>query len=845
MPSGLGERRHGRDVGLGGLLVEREREQAAISQALVDARESAGRVVCIEAPGGKGKSRLISIAGDMTREAGFRVLGAHGTELEHEFPFGIVIQLFEPLWLAAEPDARARLSLGAAQSAVELLEGGSPQRRHSPVSEGYPLIHGLFWLTRNLIAPTSADRSARPLAILVDDAHWADSPSLRFLAYLAKRIAELPIVLVLAVRPGDPTGEPVGLSALRDTAGHAVLRPQALSDVGVATIVRSRLPAAEKSFILACARLTSGNPFLLSKLLDQVEQEGRLPDAATALRLSELTPEAVLNSVVARLGAMPSDAVAVARALAILGDGSPVGRVARLAQVSTDRVIAAADALGTAHILRAGSPLSFVHPLIQSAVRASIAPLERARAHRLAATIMLEDRVPDGQVAAQLLYAPAESDVRAAELLRSAAREALVSGAPDTAVRMLERAREEMPETPESAEIIAELAEAEAAAGLPSAVGRLQRALELSTEHESRTRLRLRLVAALLKEGRMSEAAELLRSFPAPLPNRGPLADELDATLMFTARFVPGLRAHANARSQALLARVDESPTAGERRALAEAALNAGLGGAERATVVALVERSWSGGALLDDPHHVSWRLLTGALLFVDELERALELCQAATQRADLPARGLDWTVVSSARAWPLYEQGKIDAALAEAETALAGQPDEWSRQFHLRTAYVALALCLIERGELERAELALSILEHPDLRGSLHLPHLLEARGRLRLAQLRPQEAATDAAQAGQLAEELGTASPGAVPWRTTAALAHLALGARTRARALATEELELAQGIGIARVSIRALRCLALVEHGQAFDTSKATGDSPVHGNAFLLALNLIYQF
>ena len=58
-------------------------------------------------------------------------------------------------------------------------------------------LHGLYWLTANLAAE-------QPLLILVDDAHWADPPSLRWLAYLAQRLDGLPAALIVAARPGEP-----------------------------------------------------------------------------------------------------------------------------------------------------------------------------------------------------------------------------------------------------------------------------------------------------------------------------------------------------------------------------------------------------------------------------------------------------------------------------------------------------------------------------------------------------------------------------------------------------------------------------------------------------------------
>ena len=283
-----------------------------LEQRLAAARDGAGSVIVIEAPAGKGKSRLLTIAGDMARDAGMRVLGAHGSELERDFPFGVAIQLFEPRWIAARPDERASLTQGPARWAAELLSGITADPAELPDDQGYSVIHGLFWLACNLIAPPDVETPAAPLAMLVDDLQWADRPSLRFLAYLADRIAELSLLLVVTIRRGEEATDQRALMALRDAADDALLRPDSLSDEGVAAIVASQLPDADPSFCEACARVTGGNPFLLVELIDQVRADGSRPNAATAKRLAEMAPESVLNAVVARLGAMPDSSQAVA-----------------------------------------------------------------------------------------------------------------------------------------------------------------------------------------------------------------------------------------------------------------------------------------------------------------------------------------------------------------------------------------------------------------------------------------------------------------------------------------------------------------------------------------------------
>ena len=105
-----------------------------LEHRLAAACEGEGSVVVIEAPAGKGKSRLLTIAGDMAREAGMRVLGAHGSELERDFPFGVAIQLFEPRWIAADPDERARLLRDRLGGRPSCCRGSRPIRANCPTT---------------------------------------------------------------------------------------------------------------------------------------------------------------------------------------------------------------------------------------------------------------------------------------------------------------------------------------------------------------------------------------------------------------------------------------------------------------------------------------------------------------------------------------------------------------------------------------------------------------------------------------------------------------------------------------------------------------------------------------
>ncbi len=126
-----------------------------------------------------------------------RVLWARGTELERDFSFGVVRQLFEPVLVEAAEHERANVLQAEAGAAADLLGlRGTPAVDSSPsssVDPSFAILHGLYWLCANLAA-------ARPLCVVVDDAHWADASSLRFLAFLLTRLKELDIALVVATR---------------------------------------------------------------------------------------------------------------------------------------------------------------------------------------------------------------------------------------------------------------------------------------------------------------------------------------------------------------------------------------------------------------------------------------------------------------------------------------------------------------------------------------------------------------------------------------------------------------------------------------------------------------------
>ena len=179
-------------------LLDRDAELGELGRLLAAARAGSGRVIVVAGPAGIGKSTLLAAAGATARTDGAVVLRARCSPLEQHAAWGMARQLFDPL--RARPDWDG-LTAGAAGLAGRVLapEAGEPANAGDAM---HAAVRGLVWLASNL-----GERG--PAVFAVDDVHWADAPSLRWLALLARSLDELPIGVLCAVRSGEPPRRPI------------------------------------------------------------------------------------------------------------------------------------------------------------------------------------------------------------------------------------------------------------------------------------------------------------------------------------------------------------------------------------------------------------------------------------------------------------------------------------------------------------------------------------------------------------------------------------------------------------------------------------------------------------
>src|SRR4051794_2583739 len=364
-------------------LLEREAEVAALKAAVEAAAAGAGRVVAIEGRAGMGKTRLVAEVRSRAAEAGFEGLVARSADLGQEFAFGGVRPLFEPLLASLQPDEREEVLSGTAGLA-ERLFGDEELTGAAGGDISFAVLHGLYWLAANLAA-------RRPTAIVIDDLHWTDAPTLRWLSFLGRRLEGLPLLLVLGLRPPEVAVETELLTELISDPSVLVIRPTALSVPAVQAMVEQeygREPQPE--FAAACHAATGGNPRFLRAPAAAPPGEGVEPLAQNARRAREIGPEPVTRAVALRLSRLPEEARRFATAAAVLGDNSELQTVAILAEIDDHHLASlAATWLDRADLLRMTTPtVEFVHPVVRAAVYESIEPTQRLLAHRRAAELL-------------------------------------------------------------------------------------------------------------------------------------------------------------------------------------------------------------------------------------------------------------------------------------------------------------------------------------------------------------------------------------------------------------------------------------------------------------------------
>lgn len=780
-------------------LLEREGESIVLEEVLKEAVQGSGGLVLFEGSAGVGKTRLLGEVRAAALEAGARVLSARGLDLEQEFPFGVVRQLFEPLLARADAVAQEKLWAGPAEQAKEALARVGPGA--GPTGD-FAVLHGLLWLTMNACQD-------RPLVLLVDDLHWCDQPSLRYLAHLLPSIEDLGVLVTATVRTGEPGADGPLVQQITTDRMARVMQLRPLSRQATGVLLGQALPGpVDVSFAAACHRVTGGNPLLLSELAHTIVTEGITADASQADRLLDLGPRAVARLVTLRMQHLSAPATALAQAVAVLGDHVDLATAAALAGQAPVAALEALAQLEQLEILRtegpAASRLGFVHPLVRAAVYDSLGLAERAVTHRQAARLLTDADIEPERAAAHLLRVPASGDHEVVTLLRAAAATAANRGAPDSAHAYLVRCLEELPVGAERLEVLTEAGRVAALTDAATAADHFRQAYAVE-DHDTlrRAQTAVHYASTLLYSGQIDECEQVLLDSIALLPDEEQnLRRQLQAWLVIIVVNLPG---HDDTRRYvAGLYDLPFHDSPGGRMldcALAFQQSTAGV-----ADAVTRAKRGLEGGPTFEIAANFT-NCAWWALIHADA-EGIVEMISAESdqihRRGDTAAQG----GVHMMRGIAWLSRGQLTDAVADLQESF-----RLLKIVGLKVAtgvvVPSLAECLMEQGHLDEAA---QLLDEFATAAQI-TPYLLAARAQLLFRQGEHEHALETALTCRDQATQINLNNPSGISWRTWAALALHHLDRTPEARVIAAENLHLARQWGASRALGGSLRLSGLL--------------------------------
>ena len=792
-------------------LLERELELQALEQAVARACAGNGGATVIEGHAGIGKTSLLEHARRCGASRGMRVVSATGAELERTFPYGIVRQFFESFLFTVEAQERTKWLRGTAKLAGTMFR---EEREPSPrPAEEFALLHSLYWMCVNI-----ADE--RPLLMLLDDAQWADVPSLRYAEFTCRRIEQLPFLFVVATRLPDEQA-PAPLLSLLTQPSAALVRPSPLSLNAVNELIRARLDRdCDSSFTQACHDVTGGNPFLLGELLREALKEQLPATPEGAARVRAIGPRGIAHVMLLRLRHLPEAARHLATALSVVPDGLSVHELAELAHLDERVAARAAAGLASAEIVDLQHGVRFTHPVIRTTVYEDMSVIERQRIHLRAARMHADRGRPAADAAVHLMEVEPRGDSWVTRCLREAGRAAVQARDFDGAARLLSRAVREGSED-DRAELLAELGAAEARAGRPDGIAHLQEAVAATDHPARRAELSIQLATALKFSLKIDEAADVLLDAVHRLDQpSSELGRRLHAEALGTRFIGPSVGTRITDELGRLAPPVGAPVDLLDILLLSAAAFDAATHLRPAREVVALGRRALSGGGGDDEAgRRQPLAMAASALIWAEDFNLVHERCTRALAAAQSISSAMAVGANSTMRAICNYRAGRLLEAESDAAAALELAAEARGLRTILPAAAAYAVLSGIERGrELEELDL---IAFGPAVQGAAHtLPftQLSRARGELCLCRGQWEQALAHFADCDRSDPSFGGTNPAIVPWREGAALAHLRLGDRESARTLASEAVERASQFGAPRALGFALRAAALVEQGAA---------------------------
>ncbi|HEX4705737.1 MAG TPA: AAA family ATPase [Pseudonocardiaceae bacterium] len=732
-------------------LIERDEQLKLVEQAVTDTMAGRSALVTVSGRPGTGRSALLAVTAGIAEQAGLRVVAAQCSPNDRGVRNGIMTQL-----LAAGP-----------------VPAGHPLRRDPALLDDRNGFAGM-------VARPGRAADRRPVAVVVDDAQWADQESARWLWALPRRAKDIPVLVVAAFNSASP--------GRTDGTEQTELRLAPLSPDGIRRLLEQiRGEPADEVFTQVAAQLTAGNPAVLRRALDRFAA-GTLPTTEFVPVFARDVAQVRHDQVARILDGLPDESLPLLRAVAACGTDLEFPLVCALAGLRVPEQTAMTALLRTGLVPDERS--RSLDPDVAEQVLAAMDTGARRNLYARAATLGRAAAVADEALGQLLLHAEPINQDWAVTVLHASARVALSAGRHGLAAELLGRALLEPCTATARAELLVELSAAEAWLSPESADRRLRQILLETTGPDAAPQ---RLVAAdlLLCRGDRSFAQRAITSVHA----RGDIGDAERASML-------GLYwlADHHQHSQPELAIPGPPPLADRPtdpvQACVVAANNSarGIRIAESRELARAALACWAGPERLFAPRAAAARVLS----LTDDLDEAVlaldELIADARRRGVRAAIGL----ALSTKADVLMRSGRLTEAADSLRELLADVPhNSWIPPLLPKTIAIEIELN-VESGDLDRAERAAVTPLRPGAEHGVGWTRMLYARGLLDLAADRPERAVAQFRETGRRMSASRWTNPATLMWRSHAALAYQATGEPSAALRLFGEDIRHAEAWG-----------------------------------------------
>lgn len=395
-------------------LIGRVAETARIRDLVGSASAGEGQLLLLDGDAGIGKTRLVDEALAVAAGLGMRTLRAQAEELDSRRPFALMTDALGVTTRSTDPRRR--------DAARMLYEGSASETR---------MVEALVVLVEDLCG-------TGPVALALDDLHWADVPTLKVIHRLAGIVQQYPLLLVGAYRPVPAAPELAALIRDAEERQATVLHVLPLSSRDVGELLSSVLGVRPGPRLTRQAAVAGGNPFYVTELVAALRASGSLDVSSAGAEIGTVAlPPALMLTVLLELSFLSKEAQDVLRAAAVLGSSFTLDDLGLVMERSAAELAPPIREALEARVLDdGGDRLCFRHNLLREAIYEDLPLSLRQGMHLHVADALAAHGASPLQVAEHFVRGASRGNARALEWLLRAADDATVAS-PATAADLL------------------------------------------------------------------------------------------------------------------------------------------------------------------------------------------------------------------------------------------------------------------------------------------------------------------------------------------------------------------------------------------------------------------------